>query len=938
MDNRTIFTKTAKGLGEAVGKTRALPRDFRNILKEIDGKASVEELQGKLGSSVSEARLQDALTTLLNGDYIREFASPAVVADVDLDFAGPANRDDAPIEVTMDAFLRELSSSANGDKPDLASTEQPGEIDTAEQEALIDEILREEQAARAKEDAQRKAKAVAEAQAKKSAEEQARRKATEASRLEAQARAKKEAEEQARKQVAEQARREEEEKAKREAEAQAKKDAEEKARKEAAERAHREAEEKAEKKARLEAEAQAKKDAEEQARQKAEEKAEEKARREAEQQARKVAEEKARLEAEAQAKLEAEERVKQEAEEKARRKAAVAQIRREAIEKFKRDGEERARKEAEEKFRLEAEAKARKEAEEQARRDAEEQARRDAEEQAQREADERARLKAEAQIRQEAEKQARWEAEEEARLAAEAQAKQQAEREARERSRLEAEAKAKEEAEERARRIANEKEARIKREAARQAEWDAKRQAEQEAREKARLAEEALAKQEAEAAEEEAKKQRAEAEEEQAKQQAARDIEQEVAYQAGQAAIFSNPDKHYRKPAKWRKYAVPLLLFLAVVGAVGVPVIPFDGQARLFEKAAAAQFQQPVKIDQVHLALIPQPHWRLEGVSIGENAQIEVAQIDATAELDTLFSDKIVFKAIKLTSPVLTEEGLGWLLFGKPQGRDAKRLAVNASNARLKTQGIGLPAFDAMTEIGADGMWQNMILEDASKKVRIELQPKGETVQIELRAEAFAALFASSFPLEKISARGTVKRDEMMLTEFRGILHDGDIKGNARLKWGANWSLAGEVSARQLSTATWAPRLLEGGRVEGNAKYVLQASTANLLFSAPRVRGNFEIRNGTVLGLELVSLLRSFNPGGKSSFSEVSGGFAYEGGRIQLRDVRLRAGLISANGNADVDADNKLNGHFKVDLKAPTRQARANLTVSGTLKEPRFAP
>jgi len=903
MDNRTIFTKTVKGLGEAVGKTKELPRDFRNTLKEIDGKASVEELQGKLGSSVSEARLQDALSTLLNGEYIREFASSAV----DLDFAAPANRDDAAIEVTMDAFLRELSSSVDGDKPGLASTEQPVE-----------------------EEAQREAKAVAEAQAKKSAEEQARRKAAEASRLEAQARAKKEAEEQARKQMAEQARREAEEKAKREAEAQAKKDAEEKARKEAAERAHREAEEKA----RLEAEAQAKKDAEEQARQKAEEKA----RREAEQQAHKAVEEKARLEAEAQAKLEAEERARQEAEEKARRKAVVAQIRREAIEKFKRDSEERARKEAEEKSRLEAEAQARQEAEEQARRDAAEQARRDAEAQAQREADERARLKAEAQERQEAERQARWEAEEEARLAAEAQAKQQAEREARERSRLEAEAKAKEEAEERARRIANEKEARIKRDAARQAEWDAKRQAEQEAREKAQLAEEALAKQEAEAAEEEAKKQIVEAAEEQARQQAERDIEQEVAYQAGQAAIFSNPDKHYRRPAKWRKYPVPLLLFLAVIGAVGVPVIPFDGQARVFEKAAAAQFQQPVKIDEVHLALMPQPHWRLERVSIGEKAQIEVAQIDATAELDTLFSDKIVFKAIKLTSPVLTEEGLGWLLFGRPQGGDAKRLAVNASNARLKTQGISLPAFDATTEIGADGMWQNMVLEDASKKVRIELQPKGETVQIELRAEAFAALFNSSFPLEKISARGTVKRDEMRLTEFRGILHDGDIKGNARLKWDTNWSLAGEVSAHQLSTATWAPRLLEGGRVEGSAKYVLQAATPNLLFSAPRVRGNFEIRNGTVLGLELVSLLRSFSPGGKSSFSEASGGFAYEGGRIQLHDVRLRAGLISANGNADVDADNKLNGHFKVDLKAPTRQARANLTVSGTLKEPRFAP
>ena len=33
MDRRTIFTKTAKGMLEATGKTSALSRDFRNILK-----------------------------------------------------------------------------------------------------------------------------------------------------------------------------------------------------------------------------------------------------------------------------------------------------------------------------------------------------------------------------------------------------------------------------------------------------------------------------------------------------------------------------------------------------------------------------------------------------------------------------------------------------------------------------------------------------------------------------------------------------------------------------------------------------------------------------------------------------------------------------------------------------------------------------------------
>ena len=996
MDNKTIFTKTAKGLGEAVGKTKALSRDFRNILKEIDGKASVEELQGKL-SNVSEAKFQDALTALVNGDYIREFASPTAAVDVDLDFTLGANTGEGLTEVSMGVFLHELSSAA-AEKRQLKSIEQANNPDAAEQKARADNILHEEQAARAKEDAERHAKAVAEAQAKKNAEEQARRKEEEKSRLEAQARAKKEAEEQARKKALEQARREAEEKARREAEALAKKEAEEQARKKAAEQAQeqarREAEQQAQKaaeeKARLEAAAKAKLEAAEQARQQAElhalQQAQEQARREAEQQAKKDAAE--------QAKLEAEERARHEAEDLARRKAVVAQIRHDAIEKYKRDIEERARKEAEEKARLAAQEQARQEAEEQARRDAQEQARRDAAEQAQREADEKARLEAEAKAQREAEEHARREAEEQARRDAEEQArreaderarlkekerirleaeqqarreaeeearyaaKAQAEREAKEKSRLEAEAKVTKEAEERARRKEQER-ARAKREAARQAEWDAKRQAEREAKERAQLAADALAKQDAEkrakqeqereqeaatalepdeAAAAQAKKQLEDEAAERARQQDEREAAQEAAHEAAQAAMSGNADKPYRKPVKWRQYAALMLIALAVAGVVWVQGMSFDDQARVFEKAATAQFQQPVKIGQVHLALMPQPHWRLEDVAIGKDAQIKVAWIDAIAELGTLFNDRMSIKTIDLGSPVLNEEGLGWLLFGKPQGRDFKSLVVNASNVRLHAQSIGLPAFDARAEIGADGMWQKMVLEEASKKTRIELQPKGETVQIELSADAFAALFGSPFPLEKIVAKGTASRNEIVFTEFNGALYDGVIKGTAKLTWGASWSLTGDVSARQLNTATWAPQLIEGGKLEGSAKYALQGQTAKLLFAAPRLRGNFEIRNGAVLGVELISLLRSFSAGGKSSFSDGSGGFAYESGKIQLRNVQLRAGLVSANGNADVDANNKLNGRFTVDLTAPTRRARAGLAVSGTLKEPRFTP
>jgi len=63
MNRRSILTKTGKGLMEVTGKTSALSRDLRNILKEIDGKVSVSELM-KTFSKMTEPELLEALKSM----------------------------------------------------------------------------------------------------------------------------------------------------------------------------------------------------------------------------------------------------------------------------------------------------------------------------------------------------------------------------------------------------------------------------------------------------------------------------------------------------------------------------------------------------------------------------------------------------------------------------------------------------------------------------------------------------------------------------------------------------------------------------------------------------------------------------------------------------------------------------------------------------------
>jgi hypothetical protein len=450
MDRRTVLTKTAKGLMEVTGKTSLLPRDLRNVLSQVDGKATVGDLHQKL-DKFTEAKLIETLGKLVKDGFVREFVSapasvsppsqvPIVQEDMDLDFTALMSKPPTKAEVTAqtaaeaDEVARQVAE-ARGKQAPAAALPDAGARAKAEAEARAkreaEEKARREAEAKAKAEAEARAKAEAEARAKREAEEKARREAESKAKAEAEARAKAESEAKAKADAETRAKREAEERARKEAEDRARREAEERERREAAERSRREAEEKA------------KRDEAERARREAEDRerraAEEQARREAESRARLEGEARARREAEESAQREQEERIRRELEERVRR--AEDEARREAEERKRRDAEERARREADAQARREAEERARREAEERSRRESEERTRREAEETSRREAEEAARRKdEEARSRREAEHKARED--EKARAKADAEAAARARREERAKEKADADARA----------------------------------------------------------------------------------------------------------------------------------------------------------------------------------------------------------------------------------------------------------------------------------------------------------------------------------------------------------------------------------------------------------------------------------------------------------------------------------------------------------------
>lgn len=1041
MDNFTIFTKTAKGLGEALGKTKNLSREQRKILKEIDGKASMGDLLAQLG--MGEIKLQVAIGKLLAEDYIREFGSSAppgahVDGETVFGLTVPAKIEAANSQLTIGDFFRAMeqpqsqSQGASLNFKNLPSLDADAARKAREEEAAQVEQARraiEEEARRITERAQQQAAE----QARRQSEQEARQ-AAEQARLEAEAKARQEAE-LARQRAAEQARLQAEEQARLQEQARAKQEAEVKARREAEERARKEADE-AERQARIRAEQEARRLAEEAARRAAEERererekervrkeAEELARRQADELARKQAEDLARKQAEEQARLKAEEarlaaeaRAREEAEELARvqaeqarlaaearaREEAEAQARREVEEQARKIAEEQAQKAAQEQTRAkaweaarraaeelaqrEAEAKAKAEAELQERLRAEEEARRAAEEQARRQAEEDARRQAEEQARRKAEEQARLQAEEQARLAAEEQARReaeaQAEREARERARQEAEEAARLKTEEKARQKAEAKarkeaEAQAKREAREQARREAEEKARLEAEQKAQQATEAKARKEAEQqAKREAREKERQAAEEAARlkaEEAARAKAEKAASKAAQQAAASAakdaaasaaeqlalqeapeamPEESTAPPVsdggmrlalsvnfgKLVRLGALAMVVLAAAGLALLHVVPFNGRLTQLEQDAGAQFGQPVKIGALNLSLFPHPHWRLQQVAIGDQGQIAMPRVNAGVELGSLFSGTMQFKSMELVSPVVNDEGLGWILFGRSSNAAWQSASLSATDVRLRSRHMQLPAFDASAELDGESGWRKIMLRASAEKLHIDLQRAAGALRFELIAKDIVLPFGGSLAFDTFNASGTVAPDALEIGKFTGVVHDGTVSGAGVLRWKDGWSLTGEAQARQLTPAKLAPALLQSGALDGSFKYAMQATEAGTLFASPQIRGSFSIGNGVLLGVDMASQVMGQAGSGKTSFNEISGDFTLAGGKLQLSRMRLTAGLLSAAGDAasDTDVDGKLSGRFMIDLRTASRQAHSSLNLAGTPAAPQFS-
>src|SRR6266852_6289525 len=629
--------------------------------------------------------------------------------------------------------------------------------------------------------------------------------------------------------------------------------------------------------------------------------------------AREEAAARARGEVAALARAEAEERQRREAEEKARREAEL-RARVEADQATKRDAEERVRREIYDKERRENEERARREAEARAHREAEEKVRRDAEERVRREADERTRKEVEERMRRE---------EVERRMREE---REQAER----RTRIEAEARAKVEADMRARRESEERARREEEERPRREE-ELRRRAEEEERRR-REAEEGEAL-ERSLREQEENARKAVRAKEKAGEEAWRGDDE--ARDPNEASLSAREIWAKRRPGSLAKQFAVMLLLILIVAIAALPFVPLESAP--YEKAAQAWLGEPVKIGTVNLTLLPIPQLKFEKVVIGKEHPLRAALIKAAPVITSLLEEPISLKSLELENATFPREFLPALLQDKSRRGSLGVQRISAKGLKLDIPELNLPALKVNAILSSDGALQSVAILNAERGLSVKLQPRGERAGIEISADTFPLPIGVDLTLSEFLAKGTVTKGELALSEAEARAFGGRLLGNVRLRWSSGWSMEGEFAVRQMDAGKIAAPLLAGGTLQGKGVYSMKGLLSERMILNAQLDGNFTIQKGSITNVDMTRLLQgSSSGGGTTLFSEMSGVVSADANRLLVRQIRMAAGLLNATGQVEMDPQKNLSGRMQIELRAESVQARAMLTVAGTLQNPQF--
>ena len=399
---------------------------------------------------------------------------------------------------------------------------------------------------------------------------------------------------------------------------------------------------------------------------------------------------------------------------------------------------------------------------------------------------------------------------------------------------------------------------------------------------------------------------------------------------------------------KWLK-GIVLVLSALIAVAVLVPFfVKLNDYIPALEKEMSARLGEPVSIDNLHAALLPVPHARIDGITIGTAEDIQVGKVTLKPDVWTLVRSEKVIRSVELEGVTLTQKALGGLAAlsqGDPAAGKFRVENVRLSNAVVKLERSKFGPFDVDVRVG-NGAEQGIVtLKTHDGALDAKVIPDAAQFRVEIAARKWTPPMGPAFVFDELDAKGTVRAKDAQFPSVSAKLYGGTASGELALAGDKGIALKGKLTLTQIDVsqpvALLSPKTRVSGRLDAKPVFSAHAAAADQLDEALHLESPFTVRDGVLHGFDIAAAAASFGTqsrGGQTRFDQLEGRVMQERRGYRFSDLRIASGALSARGNVSVSPSKALSGQLSANVSGLGRAVTIPLAVTGTLDSPMLLP
>lgn len=394
-----------------------------------------------------------------------------------------------------------------------------------------------------------------------------------------------------------------------------------------------------------------------------------------------------------------------------------------------------------------------------------------------------------------------------------------------------------------------------------------------------------------------------------------------------------------------RRKKMLLSLAVAVIFVISALVISlqwasFDGKRQEFEQLASATLGTQVSIGRAQFSVFPTPQWQLDDVRVGtESAPATVGRMIVESSLLSLIRLPKEFSGLRMESVRLPASVAHQIVHGSGVSLPLLSPQVSVSDLVVQTEMTLLPALamDVIVHGGQVASIEASGEDENFGKFVLNGQRMPEFWQWHVTAQRYVVPLGGDFPLTDVVLKGELAENKLTITDFSGRRFDGDIRASGVISWGESWRAQLRIDAQRLDVVQLAPSWGKEGVVSGNADVRAEAVEASDLFLHARSVGSFSMAAGVLAGIDLDKLIQGRGIGEQFRFQSLLGKFLLAGNRLELPEVVLSAGALTAQGSVVIASDRRVAGRFAVQVKTPGNHLSSSFLLGGRAEQPQFS-